>query len=103
MKGKPGIQIIGDRAILDRSKVALFCSVKCPGKIILDTYDPIALAHRRARRFQDEQLTQLREHPHGPPVPRFHAGRRDPLLTRYLPVLQLHRSGSRPRAGGRRH
>jgi predicted Rossmann fold nucleotide-binding protein DprA/Smf involved in DNA uptake len=33
------IRISGDSAILDRPKVALFCSVKCPGKLILDTYD----------------------------------------------------------------
>ncbi len=30
---------IGDVRILDFSKVALFCSVKCPGKLILETYD----------------------------------------------------------------
>jgi predicted Rossmann fold nucleotide-binding protein DprA/Smf involved in DNA uptake len=30
---------MGDTAILDRPLVALFCSVKCPGKLILDTYD----------------------------------------------------------------
>ena len=33
------LHIVGDAAILDRPKVALFCSVKCPGKLILDTYD----------------------------------------------------------------
>ncbi|NQT93861.1 MAG: hypothetical protein HQ559_13965 [Lentisphaerae bacterium] len=32
MTTKPAIQIIGDAAILSRPKVALFCSVKCPGK-----------------------------------------------------------------------
>jgi predicted Rossmann fold nucleotide-binding protein DprA/Smf involved in DNA uptake len=32
-------RIVGDAAISDRPKVALFCSVKCPGKLILDTYD----------------------------------------------------------------
>jgi len=33
------IQTVGDEAILSRPKVALFCSVKCPGKLILETYD----------------------------------------------------------------
>lgn len=32
-------RMVGDATILDRPKVALFCSVKCPGKLILDTYD----------------------------------------------------------------
>jgi len=36
MKRAPTIRTIGDAAILDRPKVALFCSVKCPGKLILD-------------------------------------------------------------------
>lgn len=44
---QPRIQTVGDAAILDRPKVALFCSVKCPGKLILDTYD-------LAKRFRDE-------------------------------------------------
>lgn len=47
MTGKPTIQIIGDARILDRPKVALFCSVKCPGKLILETYD-------LAKRFRNE-------------------------------------------------
>ena len=33
------LAILGDVTILDRPKLALFCSVKCPGKLILDTYD----------------------------------------------------------------
>jgi predicted Rossmann fold nucleotide-binding protein DprA/Smf involved in DNA uptake len=33
------LRIKGDEAVLNRPKVALFCSVKCPGKLILDTYD----------------------------------------------------------------
>lgn len=41
-----------DPAILDRVKVALFCSVKCPGKLILDTYD-------LAKRFRDESVTVI--------------------------------------------
>lgn len=44
--------IVGDPAILDRAKVALFCSVKCPGKLILDTYD-------LAKRFRDEGVTVI--------------------------------------------
>jgi len=49
MTAKPAIQIIGDAAILDRPKVALFCSVKCPGKLILETYD-------LAKRFRNEGI-----------------------------------------------
>ncbi|MDO8690162.1 MAG: DNA-processing protein DprA [Dehalococcoidia bacterium] len=30
---------IGDLGLLQRKKLALFCSVKCPGKLILETYD----------------------------------------------------------------
>ncbi|MBI3986395.1 MAG: DNA-processing protein DprA [Lentisphaerae bacterium] len=33
------LYIVGDPAILNRPKVALFCSVKCPGKLILAAYD----------------------------------------------------------------
>jgi len=29
----------GNRDLLDRSKLALFCSSKCPGKLILDAYE----------------------------------------------------------------
>ncbi len=43
----PQLYIVGDTAILDRPKIALFCSVKCPGKLILDTYD-------LAKRFRNE-------------------------------------------------
>lgn len=39
MTTNPNIQIVGDARILDRPKIALFCSVKCPGKLILETYD----------------------------------------------------------------
>ncbi|NLX24463.1 MAG: DNA-binding protein [Lentisphaerae bacterium] len=35
----PALATQGDRAILDRPMVALFCSTKCPGKLILDAYD----------------------------------------------------------------
>lgn len=34
-----GVTTLGDAAILDRPKVGLLCSSKCPGKLILDTYD----------------------------------------------------------------
>lgn len=30
---------IGDLGLLDRQKIGLFCSVKCPGSLILQTYD----------------------------------------------------------------
>jgi len=46
------VYVVGDAAILDRPKVALFCSVKCPGKLILDTYD-------LAKRFRDEGVTVI--------------------------------------------
>lgn len=42
----------GNATILDRPKVALFCSVKCPGKIILDTYD-------LCQRFRAEGITVI--------------------------------------------
>ncbi len=41
------LRIKGDESVLKRPKVALFCSVKCPGKLILDTYD-------LAKRFRNE-------------------------------------------------
>ena len=50
--GRAPLHIVGDAAILDRPKVALFCSVKCPGKLILDTYD-------LAKRFRDEGVTVI--------------------------------------------
>ncbi len=33
------LRTVGDASILKRPKVALFCSVKCPGRLILETYD----------------------------------------------------------------
>jgi len=33
------LRMIGDAAILDRRSIALICSVKCPGSVILQTYD----------------------------------------------------------------
>lgn len=50
--GLPSLTVLGDRAVLERPKVALFCSVKCPGKLILDTYD-------LAKRFRDEGVTVI--------------------------------------------
>ena len=47
MTAKSNIQTIGDASILNRPKVALFCSVECPGKLILETYD-------LAKRFRNE-------------------------------------------------
>jgi predicted Rossmann fold nucleotide-binding protein DprA/Smf involved in DNA uptake len=44
--------MVGDAASPDRPKVALFCSVKCPGKLILDTYD-------LAKRLRDEGVTVI--------------------------------------------
>ncbi len=44
--------VVGDATVLDRPKVALFCSVKCPGKLILDTYD-------LAQRFRSEGVTVI--------------------------------------------
>ncbi len=50
MSPKLTLHTTGNAAILDRPNVALFCSVKCPGKLILDTYD-------LAKRFRDEGVT----------------------------------------------
>ncbi len=52
MTRAPSLRIVGDAAILDRPKVALFCSVKCPGKLILETYD-------LAKRFREEGVTVI--------------------------------------------
>ena len=49
LKNKPNIRIIGDATILRLPKVALFCSVKCPGNLILETYD-------LATRFRNEGI-----------------------------------------------
>ena len=43
----PHLYIVGDPAVLESQKIALFCSVKCPGKLILETYD-------LAQRFRSE-------------------------------------------------
>ncbi len=41
------VYMVGNSSILARPKIALFCSVKCPGKLILETYD-------LAQRFRNE-------------------------------------------------
>jgi predicted Rossmann fold nucleotide-binding protein DprA/Smf involved in DNA uptake len=41
------LDMLGDVEILKRPKVGLFCSIKCPGKLILETYD-------LCRQFRDE-------------------------------------------------
>lgn len=48
----PALRIKGDESVLNRPRIALFCSVKCPGKLILDTYD-------LAKRFRDEGVTVI--------------------------------------------
>ena len=35
----PSIAVLGDVGLLRQRKVALFCSVRCPGSVILKTYD----------------------------------------------------------------
>lgn len=52
MARRHGLRIKGDETVLNRPKVALFCSVKCPGKLILDTYD-------LAKQFRDEGVTVI--------------------------------------------
>jgi len=37
--GDPAVSLIGDPALLDRRPTALFCSVQCPGDLILKSYD----------------------------------------------------------------
>lgn len=46
------LNTVGDPAILQRPLVALFCSVKCPGKLILETYE-------LANRFRAEGVTVI--------------------------------------------
>lgn len=46
------LHTIGNATILDLPKLALFCSVKCPGKLILDTYD-------LCQRFRAEGITVI--------------------------------------------
>ena len=44
---RPPISLIGNPALLDRKPIALFCSVQCPGDLILKSYD-LARALRTA-------------------------------------------------------
>ena len=37
--GGPAVSLIGDPALLDRKPTALFCSVQCPGDLIIKSYD----------------------------------------------------------------
>jgi len=46
------LESLGDAAILERPMVALLCSAKCPGKLILDTYD-------LARQFRERGITVI--------------------------------------------
>ncbi|MEI6646421.1 MAG: DNA-processing protein DprA [bacterium] len=46
------LHISGDASVLDDPMVSLFCSVKCPGKLILDTYD-------LAKHFRSEGITVI--------------------------------------------
>lgn len=43
---------LGDRTLLSTRKLALFCSVRCPGKLILQTYD-------LARKVRDAAVTVI--------------------------------------------
>ena len=43
----PAITAIGNLDLLDSAPLALFCSVRCPGRLILQTYD-LAQALRAA-------------------------------------------------------
>lgn len=46
------LHIVGDADTLKRPLVALFCSIKCPGKLILETYD-------LAKRFRSDGVTVI--------------------------------------------
>ena len=35
----PAVSLIGDPALLDRKPAALFCSIQCPGDLIIKSYD----------------------------------------------------------------
>jgi hypothetical protein len=53
---------VGDAAILDRPKVALFCSVRCSGILILGTFDHpanAALLAAGAKRMDALRLSNL--------------------------------------------
>ncbi len=46
--GHSSFTALGNLAILDELLLALFCSVKCPGRLILQTYDLVATLRDRA-------------------------------------------------------
>ena len=52
MNKETPLHIVGDSDTLKRPLVALFCSVKCPGKLILETYE-------LAKRFRAEGVTVI--------------------------------------------
>ena len=52
MLGLRSLQVVGDRRVVEHPLLGLFCSVKCPGKLVLETYD-------LARRFRDEGVTVI--------------------------------------------
>ena len=39
LAGTPAVSLVGDPALLDRKPAALFCSIQCPGDLILKSYD----------------------------------------------------------------
>lgn len=43
MERTPALRFIGDESVLSRRHIAFFCSIRCPGNLILKSYD---LAHR---------------------------------------------------------
>lgn len=49
MNRELSLHFVGTPTVLDRPKVALFCSVKCPGQLILEAYD-------LAKRFRNEGI-----------------------------------------------
>ena len=51
-KKPSALAIAGNATLPTGPKLALFCSVKCPGKLILDTYDLV-------KRFRDEGITVI--------------------------------------------
>ncbi|HEY5910764.1 MAG TPA: hypothetical protein VJA21_09200 [Verrucomicrobiae bacterium] len=48
----PEVTVLGDPALLRRQKLALFCSVKCPGDLILRAYD-------YAKKLRDDGVTVI--------------------------------------------
>lgn len=71
----PAVALIGDPALLDRKPVALFCSVQCPGDLIIQSYDlaltlrayPVTLIGGFQSPIEKEFLELLLRQPPGPP------------------------------------